>query len=272
MISAGGPEAIDRGEFDVIISELHGAVLLLQHALIWACPNPSAVYENLVSHMGGLGVLHYGNPLRSRTAHTTVNFHEALRSRFHFAGFQRGPTGWPAIPPAHIEVFVDQGSGDVRTRLIVTGQVLGSFARDWLIWIAFHPFFFHRSPETPRLRLGRCIVQRRAWTIGVEELDGGRFDGIDVRLALAVERLRANRGLPRWMFIRPTPAALGPITMVGRHKDRKPILVDLESYLGMDLLAHRIRKYHEIEAVEMLPEPHRLCWHESTGRYCFEIR
>jgi hypothetical protein len=105
-------------------------------------------------------------------------------------------------------VFVDDDTRDVRMRSLDTGDVLGSFARDWLVWFVLHPFYFPQRPTSPRLRLGRAIVQRQIWTITADELEGGRFPGIDVRLLLAVERLRALRGLPRWLFIRPTARGL----------------------------------------------------------------
>jgi len=122
------------------------------------------------------------------------------------------------------------------------------------------------------MRLGRCIVQRRTWTVAPDELDGAHFKGVDVRLLAAAERLRSRRDLPRWVFIRPGPGRLGPTKLVGRHKDHKPVLVDLESYLGIDILSSWIRKHGEIEMIEMLPRPSELWWRESDGRYCHEIR
>ncbi|HEX9819588.1 MAG TPA: hypothetical protein VGD07_08255, partial [Methylomirabilota bacterium] len=134
------------------------------------------------------------------------------------------------------------------------------------------PFFFEVRPESPRMRLGRCIVQRRTWIVGGEDLGGLRFAGADVRLLSAVERLRAARGLPRRVFIRPAAGRLGPTKLMGRHKDHKPVFIDLESYLSLDLFASWVRRHGAIQVTEMLPIPEESWWREPEGVYCYEIR
>ena len=110
--------------------------------------------------------------------------------------------------PADAEVFVDEKTGDVGVRTRDTGEYLGSFARNWIIPLGFHPFHFGIAPHTPRLRCGNVIVQRRAWTVKEEELRPGNFTGISRDLVLAIEQLRADRDLPRYIYIRPTEQAL----------------------------------------------------------------
>ena len=72
---------------------------------------------------------------------------------------------WRKIPPAEIEVFIDENTGDVGLRKRGSHEYLGSFARSWIIPLGFHPFHFGRAPHMPRLRCGKVIVQRRTWTV-----------------------------------------------------------------------------------------------------------
>ncbi len=109
------------------------------------------------------------------------------------------PTSWPpsaaipswrAIPPAELEVFINEQNGDVRLRTRATGEDLGSFARAWTIPLGFHPFSFSLGAHTPRLRCGKIVVQRETWTV-----DSGR-----------TRRRRFYRHLARSRHRRRTPA------------------------------------------------------------------
>jgi hypothetical protein len=116
------------------------------------------------------------------------------------------------------------------------------------------------------------VVQRRSWTVTVEELGAGDFTGISHDLVVAVERLRAARELPRHIYIRPTEQALRRSGVEGRDKDTKPVFIDLESYLFLEILHRWLTKAGELEVTEMLPTPDQLLWHEADGRRTFELR
>ena len=59
---------------------------------------------------------------------------------------------------------------------------------------------------------------------------------------------------------------------MNRMKDVKPICVDLESYVFMEMFARKLHKYGRVELVEMVPAPGQLVWREPDGHRCFEIR
>ena len=115
-------------------------------------------------------------------------------------------------------------------------------------------------------------MQRRSWTVGVEELGTGDFTGISRDLVLAIERLRAARELPRHVYIRPTEQALRRSGVEGRDKDTKPVFIDLESYLFLEIFHRWLTKAGELEVTEMLPAPDQLLWQEPDGRRTFELR
>jgi hypothetical protein len=169
-------------------------------------------------------------------------------------------------------VFCDEQTGDVRLRTRATGEDVGSFARAWTIPLGFHPFTFSLGAHTPRLYCGKIVVQRESWTVALEELGAGNFTGISQDLVLAVERLRSARQLPRHVYIRPSEQALRRSGAEGRDKDTKPVYIDLESYLFLEIFHRWLTKAGELEITEMLPTPDQLLWQEADGRRTFELR
>jgi lantibiotic biosynthesis dehydratase-like protein len=269
QLAARSHEAILRGEYQWIVSELHPAAATLHHCMYWSCPDHPALSRALQLSTCNRPFFHFGFFAADFTAHTTVRIFDALPQQAVFASPQRGNPRWRSIPPAHAEVFVDE-QGDVALR--ANGEYLGSFARNWIIPLGFHPFQFSLAPHTPRLRCGRVIVQRRAWTVSVEEMGAGNFSGLSRDLVLAIERLRAARDLPRFVYIRPTEQALRRSGAEGRDKDTKPVFIDFENYLFLEIFHRWVTKSGELEITEMLPTPDDLWWREADGRRTFELR
>ena len=116
------------------------------------------------------------------------------------------------------------------------------------------------------------IVQRRAWTISADEFPPGKYNGVSTGLVVAVEKLRAEKNLPRFIYIRPTEQALRRSGAEGRDKDTKPVFIDLESYVFIEIFYRWLHKAGEIEVTEMLPQPDQLLWKEADGRHTFELR
>src|SRR5205807_6640797 len=115
-------------------------------------------------------------------------------------------------------------------------------------------------------------VQRQTWTVKADDLIPGNYAGVSHRLVLAVEKLRAEKNLPRFVYIRPTEQALRRSGAEGRDKDTKPVFVDLESYLLLEIFHRWLVKAGEIEVSEMLPDPEHLFWDEPAGCHGFERR
>jgi hypothetical protein len=124
----------------------------------------------------------------------------------------------------------------------------------------------------PRLRCGRVIVQRRSWTVRQDEFAAGNYTGVSRDLVLAVERLRQEKDWPRHIYIRPSEQALRRSGAEGRDKDTKPVYIDLESYLFLEIFYRWLTKAGELEITEMLPDPNHLLWQEADGRRTFELR
>jgi Lantibiotic dehydratase, N terminus len=272
QISASSVEAVARGNFDWILSELHPPIALLHHALYWSCPDPALLSSALASTTRGRPAFHYGFFAADFTAHTVVRSLDALPNLMSFIAPQRANPKWKSVPPAEAEVYLDDETNDVCVRKRGSHEYLGSFARSWVIPLGFHPFNFGRAPHMPRLRCGRVIVQRRSWTISLEEFPSGNYTGVSRELVLAIEQCRATREWPRYVYIRPSERALRRSGAEGRDKDTKPVFIDLESYLFLEVFHRWLTKSGELEVTEMLPDPEHLLWQEADGRRTFELR
>jgi hypothetical protein len=272
QLAATSTEAIARGDYQWILAELHPPIAMLHHCMYWSCPDKGTLNRALVSGTLGRPNFHFGFFAADFTAHTTVRLFDALPELSNFVAPQRANPKWKRISPADAEVYLDQTTGDVAVRKIDNHEHLGSFARAWLIPLGFHPFQFGMAPHTPRLRCGKVVVQRRTWTVKAEDLAPGNYTGVSTHLVLAIEKLRAERNLPRFVYIRPTEQALRRSGAEGRDKDTKPVFVDLESYLFLEIFHRWLMKAGEIEVTEMLPAPEDLFWKEADGRHSFELR
>jgi hypothetical protein len=272
QLGARSVEAVARGEYRWILAELHPPVALLHHGFYWSCPDKAALGNALAQTTKGCPSFHFGFFAADFTATTTVRMLDAIPERISFVAPQRGDPRWRTIPPSEIEVYVEEKNGDICLRTHGSREYLGSFARAWVIPLGFHPFHFGRAPHMPRLRCGRIIVQRRSWTVTFEELGPGDYTGISRDLVLALERLRAEKEWPRYVYIRPSEQALRRSGAEGRDKDTKPVFVDFESYLFLEIFHRWLTKAGELEVSEMLPDPDDLLWQEPDGRRTFELR
>ena len=265
-------EHIKRGEYEWILAELHPPVALLHHGFYWACPDKEALGRALASTAKGQPTFHFGFFATDFTATTAVRIFDAMPGLTNFVAPQPGHSRWRTISPAQVEVFADENTGDVGLRTRDAREYLGSFSRAWVIPLGFHPFLFAGLPHMPRLRCGKVIVQRRSWTVTLDELGPGNYTGVSRHLVTAVERLRALKGWPRYIYIRPTEQALRRSGVEGRDKDTKPVFIDLESYLFAEIFHRWLIKAGELEVTEMLPDPDHLLWQEKDGRRTFELR
>jgi hypothetical protein len=270
QLLAASVEAINRGEYQWILAELHPPVALLHHGFYWSCPDKNALGQGIERTLCDQPYLYYGYFAADFTATTAVRL-DAIARAVKFVAPERSVGDWETFHPPETEVFVTE-DGDVAVRTRDSRRDLGSFARGWVIPLGFHPFSFSLGKHTPRLLCGKVVVQREAWTVSLEELGKGDFTGVSRDLVVAVENLRAARQLPRYIYIRPTEEALRRSGVEGRDKDTKPVFIDLESYLFLEIFHRWLVKAGELEITEMLPAPDQLLWQEADGRRTFEIR
>jgi hypothetical protein len=269
QVMARSVEDAAAGRLRWVIAELHFPLVLVQHVLYWGCtdkPRFHAACAQIVD-----APFFVGDSFSQAPVHACGEAIMSAVPRAHYVGAARPKPGWAATRPADAEVVVDEAARDVRLRSSA-GEDLGSIVRTVRLLTGQHPFFpFEREPHQPRLSIGDVIVQRRAWTVDSAAL-GARPGGASAAFVTAIDRERAARGIPRWVFVRPAPGALRANAWFGRDKDSKPFYVDLESVVFLDILERRLSKYGTLVVTEMIPTPEELVWVLPDGRYTFELR
>jgi len=256
---------VAAGRHKWVIAELHLAAAVLQHGFPFSLPEPGA-FARFVQRAAG-PFCDWGFPT-DLVSHTMLDL-SPVEDLFTYLGPCVPPERWRSFRPAEAEVVVAE-DGDVRIR--AGGAERGSFARSWVLGFGFHPFVFPLGAHSPRLEVGGVVVQREAWVVSAADLPRAPYPSGSSALALDVDRLRAARGIPRHVFVRPTEAAVRRLGAGGRDKDVKPIFLDLESYPFLDILARWMAKHGELDVAEMLPAPDELLWREEGGRHTFELR
>jgi hypothetical protein len=273
QLAAPSAGAVARGDYRWVVAEVHPHFAIMGQSLSWSCPDPARLAAQLRAAQGPEPIAFFDAPgaLLAPVHISNESIVTGLASA-HVVTDHRTRAGWLAHAPRDVVVDLDDDRADVRLRSAATGDDLGSLFPLPRYFFGLHPFFpVQLTPHTPRLVRGRTVLQRRAWLVTAAEL-GGPFDELAPALVLAVERLRAARDLPRWVFMRLRSDVLSGADASARRKDAKPICIDLESQVLLEIFARRLAKYGAVELVEMLPAPEDLLWREADGRRCFELR
>jgi hypothetical protein len=271
QVTADSVADAEAGRVGWIIAELHGLPVLLQNSSYWCCPDKPALHASLARAF-------QHRPFLARDSGNTIPVHVnpepimAAAPSPTYVGSARPKPGWPTLRPADAEVIVDEERCDIRLRS-PAGTDLGTIIATPRMLVALHPFFpFEREPHAPRLRVGNVIVQRQTWHLESTALGEPRPSGVSAGFVCRLERERAERGIPRWVFVRPAWRALKDRGALTRDKDNKPLFIDLENVVFLDILERRLRKYGSLVVTEMLPAPHELVWRTPEGRFTFEMR
>lgn len=286
MIRAASPEAIERGECELVLGEVHGAVnSVAKNALVWSHPCPDELRASLAADLPHSMLLpalpRYDGTGRGPEACNLEGLRLALRGSsvrlenpllkpedvlFRFAN----------EPSLEGQCSIDIGDLSVRERgdgLVVTTND-GSREHDilepftpWLSasivkeWSLLPP-----APHRPRVQVDRVILQRESWQLPACDFQLGGCKTGDDRF-LAVRRLAARLGLPRHLF-------------VSTRSEDKPLPLDLCSPPSVEVLAKVLGQgedgdadCHLVRLEEMLPEPGCLWVTDARGRhYTSELR
>ncbi|WP_433528000.1 lantibiotic dehydratase [Micromonospora sp. CA-263727] len=131
----------------------------------------------------------------------------------------------------------------------------------------------------PRIVHGDLVLQRRMWKLHPDYLParGGQLD--DAEWFLAWQRWRRDNGLPRRVFATPEGGRLAPADddagragAPGGRPDHKPLYVDFDSYLCLQLLAAMGRSAgSRLVLAEMLPDRDEQLLRGEAGAYVTEL-
>lgn len=265
MIAAASPAAITRGEWRLVIGEVHPAVATaVQPVAMPFCPDPMLA----AGVAAGWALGGAAGPARLGLADDGRHY-------------QRSHIDWPEHP-AFIDIALpgDAATGprrrvrvaEMRVRRAADGTLrvfrscgldddLGTVTRT-----ALHRAMFALAAAVtgrhlaPRLVLGRLVVKRRSWRIGTGAPRPGGKPAEDAEAFRAMRRWARDLGLPSALFAK----APG---------EPKPVCILLDAPQGAEMLARLFDRDEAIDLAEMSPGPDDL-WLDAgpEGRVTAEFR
>jgi Lantibiotic dehydratase, N terminus len=268
MIAAASAEAINQGQFQCVLGELHPGANTLKTALfVGQHPAPHELFQALESDLPEPQVVIVGT---REEGGPTLRLSTALLSpqdfRFVFAHDSCGIPAAQALPIGAFVVEAEDATLVARTRdgslRFDIIELLGEF----LMAQSIHHFNIIRpARHTPRISIDKLVICREAWRFMSSELpfvfgesEADRFTGI--------RRWAHITRMPRFVFVK-TPT------------EKKPFYVDFESIIALDLFAKAIRRAASdmpeapITVTEMLPDPSQTWLPDREGkRYTCELR
>lgn len=269
MIAADGIDAIRRGDFAVVLGELHLATNTLEaRPFVERHADPKRLLT--AAERDHSGRRFYAVPTKDSPLVNSRSYPAALLSpRFHYWCLHDASSGapGPVLPSAALEVRRD---GD---RLVVVART-GEGPYDLLEVLAeqvsaavvgaFRPLAPAR--HLPRVYLDRLVIQRETWSFAPDEVDWA-FERTPAARFRAAQRFRDRHGMPVRTFCRV-------------HTERKPVLTDFHSVPLLEQTAKSVRKAAKDTATrstvvisEMLPDIGQTWLSDADGAtYTSELR
>lgn len=258
QIAAASVEAVQGGDYVLVLGELHSTANTLEQGTPWReHPEPERLLRALDwDHPTGrfapappeeMAGSRYITPLSRHPLDVTLEY-------------DRVPSWRPREQTlALAELRVRERAG----RLEVVTQ---DGRRTWDILEALDVLLteanvapFPALPHTPRLQVDRLVLARETWRFASEALSFATLETAEERF-VGARRWAQEHGMPRWLFIKVST-------------ERKPCFVDLDSLILVELFCKQVRAAEQVTVVEMLPTVEQ-CWlPDAEGRlYTSELR
>jgi hypothetical protein len=269
MIAAADTEAIRRGDYQIVLGELHvgvntlGASLFLsQHVA------PEELYRALEVDFPEPRVMPVTPKYWAKqTTRTSLQLISPKDYRLETSPDSIHSRRECALPIADLVVEDSGGGLVVRTRDGALRFDIIEFFGETLNIIVPNIFkILPPRPHTPRVTIDRCVVSRETWNFSAEEIEFA-FCKLEEERFLLARRWMKEHDLPRFVFVK-TPVEV------------KPFYVDFDSPVYVETFAKMVRRSAEdesgdarISVSEMLPHPQQIWLPDAAGRrYTSEIR
>ncbi|WP_279627530.1 lantibiotic dehydratase [Streptomyces griseofuscus] len=266
LIAAESTEAIERGDFTLVLGELHMASNTLGASLFTHQHPDIAELLDLTDrdHPGPrlmpLIPKEHRARLSARVRHTLVRPQDRQVALADF-------TADPARTIRSADATVENRAGDLVVRL-PDGSVFPALDVFSHVLTTLSMDLFQLLPQadhTPRVTLDRLVVARETWRLPAA--DASFADEKDeARRFVAARRWRAQLGLPRYVFV------VSPT-------ESRPFYVDFDSPVYLTILAKALRRLARkdpsatVTLTEMLPTPEQSWLTDDQGRrYTSELR
>lgn len=273
MLVAADTDAIRSGDFEIVLGELHLAIVSYGHnCFVTQHPEPGRLLAAIDAQHAGPRLI--PAPPKDNPPRLTIRTHSALIRNddyvvelFHQTADPRRPRllrGGDLIVECRDDILVVRvPSGEVV-------DVMEPFA-DMLTDMVIDAYsMFEETDHSPRVNFDRLVVSRQTWRFSAADLSfTGGYD--EAQRFVAVRAWQRRQALPRRVFIK-SPQEL------------KPFFVDFDSPAYVNLLVKAVRRLRQPGAVkpgqsdriavtEMLPDIGQLWLTDASGhKYTAELR
>jgi hypothetical protein len=270
LVAADDVDAIRRGDFELVLGELHLALIAFGHyCFVTQHPAPEELFDCLDRDLPPrlLPVLPHEDAER-----LTIRTHPALVRDTDVLLVLHSSVADPKRPNLHptADLVVDELDGSLVTRLPSgeTHDLLGLFTVLMLRHVIDRFAFLGDEPHTPRVTFDRLVVARETWRVPAGEFTFTR-ELDEARRFVEARAWHRSRGLPRHTFVK-------------LPSEQKPFYVDFESPPCINMLANAVRRLamqagegdeRLVQISEMLPTLEQLWLRDAEGRgYTAELR
>jgi hypothetical protein len=269
MIAARSAAAIGRGDYQLVMGELHlGGNTLANTIFVNQHPSPSDLIDAIEADLPEPCMV----PIPPRqwptvTARTVVVLVSPKDYRLALSYDATSLSPEQVLP---ISAFVVEESGGglvVRTRdARISFDIVEFFGAVLSLLTASYFKILPPRKHTPRVTIDRLVVIREAWCFSAEEMEFAHHKEEADRF-VQLHRWAREHGMPRFVFIKV------PI-------EPKPFYVDFESPILVNFFTKTVRQTlkeesedHTITVTEMIPTPDQLWVTDAAGKlYTAELR
>jgi hypothetical protein len=264
QIIAPDRQSLAQGDWSLLVAEIHPDFTKWQNCFFMWCPDPGAYAQDFMGEGGHDPAVVFGNyPPFFTSAHISLCIFPYSHD-WTFVGVP-GPEGAQSLRSA--DTLVNVTGDDVQ--LLHQRRVLGSLLNTWNTALNTHRVELRGGRDhSPRLQVGRAIVQRETWTLqpGDELRQAAKAGGYAAFSAF--REFRRTHHLPETIFVRGCmPQRLN------FHKDVKPVFMDFRNPLMTEIMSKLTDRFRRLSISEMLPRLED-CWLEAPegGHYSCEFR
>nr|BFE70228.1 hypothetical protein GCM10020092_035290 [Actinoplanes digitatis] len=268
MIAAAGEDAVRRGEFELVLGELHIAINTLGASLyLNQHPRPDDMLD-LTGRDHPRPRLMPLIPKENRSRLSTRIRYSLVRPEDYYVALTES-TADPRRPrTVNSADVVVRARGDELLAVLPDGaefDVIDVFSHVLTTLVMDRWRILPEHDHTPRVTVDRLVISRETWRFPAAELSFAD-EKTEARRYLRARQFRAARELPRYVFV------VSPT-------EPRPLFVDFDSPPSVNLFAKAVRRLvrkdpaARLTVSEMLPTPEQTWLVDDRGnRYTSELR
>ncbi|MET8150663.1 lantibiotic dehydratase [Actinoplanes sp. NPDC049668] len=268
MIAAAGEDAVRRGEFELVLGELHIAINTLGASLyLNQHPRPDDMLD-LTGRDHPRPRLMPLIPKENRSRLSTRIRYSLVRPEDYYVALTES-TADPRRPrTVNSADVVVRARGDELLAVLPDGaefDVIDVFSHVLTTLVMDRWRILPEHDHTPRVTVDRLVISRETWRFPGAVLSFAD-EKTEARRYLRARRFRASHELPRFVFV------VSPT-------EPRPLFVDFDSPASVNLFAKAVRRLARkdpaarLTVSEMLPTPEQTWLVDDQGnRYTSELR